>query len=425
MYKNPALYQTYMEECEVEHILLEHEYGFFAESIKRESHFLNEHLMPKISEVLAKPSNREKLIEFTGKFIDEHSTQLLTSGPVFIFTFGDKETSFLYELFNLDKKGLLELFDKMVNAAYEGQSNFSTIRSSLHKVLVTAMIIESINKNYTDIIECGEYLIIFATYPLIFRNYWKIGAGVKEDVMEYTIEHLPNKFIIKKQKNLLGLLKYIAHSSLNSHANKLKSGIDSEYIDFINRVRNQLNSAFKNIATQYYANYAKNATMHTQSDKMDDGKFIDNEGTITNISLISENTYNKFLVNGVNTSIAGAMANGSTVSKEVVISYLNKIYSDKNNRLGKFIENIVYLFLSNEKYSSSSINSEEFINFGLSLFRSLGTSKVEQHKQLKAIEDYWMNDVINILNDYTRDATLSNFRRSIFNYFIFMIKYYN
>lgn len=411
-----------MEECESE-LFEEHE--LMMESIKRESSYLKEHLIPRIAPVLAKASNREKIIDFTAKFIDDHSSQLLTAGPVYIFTFGDKETSFLYDIFNITKKELVHIITEMLKAAYEGSSTFGGINSAPHKILIAAMIVESLNQNYTDIIECGEYLSVFAEYPMIFRRYWSIGIGVKEDVMEYTIEHLPNKFIIKKQKNLLRLLKYISHGALEFWKEKLKKNIDSNYVDYVQRLRSQLNSNIKNIANQYYINHDKNATMHTQSDMMDDGKMVDNEGTITNIATISENTYDKFLTNGVNASMAGAAANGSNVSKENLVGYLNKIYSDKKNRLNKFIENLVYLFLSNDKYSGSSIDSAEFINFGLSLYRSLGTSKVDQHKELKSILDYWMNDIIEINKDYPRVATIINYRRSIFNYFIFMIKYYN
>jgi hypothetical protein len=422
MYKNPGLYQMYMEESES---ILSAEYNMFIESVKRESYYLREHLMPKISPVLAKESNRNKIIDFTGKFIDDHSTQLLTSGPVYIFTFSDKETSFLYDLFNITKKELLDMTRNMIRATYEGESQFGIVSSAPHKILITAILIDSINNNYTDIIECGEYLAIFAEYPLVFRKFWKVGAGVKEDVMEYTIEHLPNKFGIKKQKNLLGFLKYVSHSATTFFTNRLKTGMDNQYVDYIQRLRSQLSSAFRNIANQYYVNYEKNATMHSQSDQMDDGKFVDNEGTTTNIAAVSDNIYNKFLVNDVNVAMAGAAANASDINKDNLVGYLNKIYADKKNRLNKFTENVVYLFMTNEKYIGSNIDSKEFIEFGLALYRSLGTSKMEQHKQLKDILDYWMHDVIEIDKDYTREATQIYYRRGIFNYFIMMMKYYD
>jgi hypothetical protein len=110
--------------------------------------------------------------------------------------------------------------------------------------------------------------------------------------------------------------------------------------------------------------------MHSQSDQMDDGKFVDNEGTTTNIAAVSDNIYNKFLVNDVNVAMAGAAANASDINKDNLVGYLNKIYADKKNRLNKFTENVVYLFMTNEKYIGSNIDSKEFIEFGLALYRS-------------------------------------------------------
>jgi hypothetical protein len=399
---------------------------FLEALVKNKSYYLKENLIDKkIAPTLAVASNRDKIIDFIGKFIDDNSSKLLTSGPVYIFSFNEKETAFLYDLFGVTHKELIEMFDEMIKVAYQGESKFQTLRSAIHKLFIAAMISESLNKNYTDIIECCEYLSVFAEYPLVFRKYWKIGAEVKADVMEYTIEHLPNRFSIKKQKNLLGLLKYIAHSALDFHTEKLKTGVDHELIDFTVRIRNQLNSAFKNIANKYYDNYKKDATMHSQVDQMDDGKFVDNEGTMTDIAATSENLYNKFLINSVNLSIAGAVADAVNINKDNLVGYLNKIYANKKNKLNIFIENVVYLFKSDEKFSSNDVDSAEFINFGLALYRSLGTSKIEQHKLIKETLDYWMDDIIDIRQDYNREATIIYYRRGIFNYFIFMMKYYN
>lgn len=419
MYKNPALYQMYMESAKEEYLT--------EALVKKESYYLKKNLIEKnVSSILAKSENRDKIIDFTGKFIDNNSSKLLTAGPMYMFTFSGKDIKFLYDLFDLTEKTLLEMFSETVKVAYIGESDFNIINAAPHKLLIAAIIMEALDKNYTDIIECGEYISIFAEYPMIFRTYWKIGKEVKIDVMEYTIEHLSNQFGIKKQKNLLGLLKYIGNSALNAHIDRLKTGLDYEIIDYINRIRNQLNSAFRNIANKYYDNYKKDATLHSQNEIMDDGKIVDSEGTMTNIAIAAENIYSKFLTNSVNTSIAGAVASSANINKENLIAYVNKIYANKNNRLAKFIENVVYLFKSNTEYASSDLDSSEFINFGLALYRSLGTSKIKQHLEIKAILDYWMNEIINIDQDYKAgSSTIIYYRKSVFNYFIFMIKYYN
>lgn len=229
--------------------------------MNKESYYLKEHLMVKISPVLAEEDNRKKVIEFTGKLISDHSTQLSASGPVDVLISGDKITPFLYELFNITGEELSQILNNMMVVAYEGDVKFNIIRSLPYRLLIIAMIIEGLNKGYSDIVGCGEYMAIFTEYPLTFRRFWPKNVRIKEDVMKYTIEHLSDRFIIKRQGNLLGLLRHISHSAVNFHKDRLKREIDSEYVDFTNRLRNQLRASLRSIAEVYYNNLEKDATI--------------------------------------------------------------------------------------------------------------------------------------------------------------------
>jgi hypothetical protein len=164
--------------------------------------------IPKITDALAKKRVQDEIIQFTGNYMDTHSKQLMTSGPVHMLTFGAKETKFLYDIFNTSAEELIELYKKMVEETYYGKiSKFITgfVMNAPHKLLLTAILIDSIQHNYPDIVECMEYLWAFSEYPILYREYWK--TGVKEDVMNYTIEHLGTKFKITKMKNLTRVLE--------------------------------------------------------------------------------------------------------------------------------------------------------------------------------------------------------------------------
>ena len=66
-----------------------------------------------------------------------------------------------------------------------------------------------------------------------------------------------------------------------------------------------------------------------------------------------------------------------------------------------------------------SLGGVEFVNFGLTLYRSIGTSKDEMYQDIKSILNYWMNNIINIRQTYNREATIISYTRAIFNYIAF------
>lgn len=422
-------YEDYMEEflSEASSVMNVYTEEGDKSAVYKKNYYLRDNLqIPYVTKVLTKSTNREKLVEFTGRFMDDHTKQLSTSGPVHIFTFGEKETKFLYEMFNVNGNMLVGMYDNMIEEAFYGKiSKFISgwVYNAPHKILLTAMLIDAIQHEYEDVVTCCEYLWAFCEYPILYRMFW--STGVKEDVMNYTIEHLNTKFMITKVKNLQELLKYDAHSSVNATMDKLKDGVDNAYTDFMQRMRNQIKNKFKNISKAYYDNDKDNASQHNKASQYDDGSVIeDQEGHTTNIAQVVDNTNNKFSTGEVNAKIASVAANGSQVDSNNLIGYINQIYSTKNNKLYKFIENIITSYF-NRNPTDTSVGSAEFVNFGLSLFRSIGTSKDELYQEIKSILDYWVFDIIDIKQFYQRPGTWSAYSRAIFNYMIFMINYYN
>ena len=390
------------------------------------NYYLRDHIQKLfVTDLLKKSAIRESIIEFTGKFLDNHSTQLSTSGPVYMFTFSDKETSFFYDTFKIKSDEIIKIYYEMINETYYGKiSKFITgwVENAPHKILITSILIDAIQNNYSDIIECCEYLWAFCEYPLVYREFWQ--TGVKEDVMNYTVEHLGAKYKVTKVNNLQGLLKYDAHSAVSFFTERLKNGADNVYIDFMQRMRNQIKNTFKNIAKAYYINIETNATQHNNVTQFDDGSLADQEGATTNITQVVDNTVSKFAMKDINTSMVKIVSDRSKVDKNNVTGYIAQIYASKNNRLSKFIENIITAYFEKNP-TNTSVGSSEFLNFGISLYRSIATSKNPIYQEIRAILDLWMYDIIDIKSQYNHVPTIINYTRSIFDYMILMINYYN
>ena len=416
------LYLSYMEEA-VNSFHGDRVSFFEVVGEKKNTYYLQDHLQKKyISPILAKPITQDKLIEFTGRFMDDNVRALETPGPTHMFTFSEKEHNFLYDLFGLNKDLVLKMCNEMYEVAYGSGKLFNLIREGPHKVLLTAIIVESIQKGYEDVYEACKYIMAFMEYPILYRRSWRIG--VNEDVMNYTIEHLPNKFKIKKMKNVRELLKYDMNGVFALCRDRLKTGTDIQYVGFIQRCRSQLSASFVKIASAYYDNVEKNATQHAKDNILDDGNIADQEGNYAGMAQAIENTYTKFLSNGINARIASIAAEGNSVNKDILTTYINQIFTHKQNKLYKFIDRVITAYMSKDP-SNTSLGSGEFLNFGLTLYRSIGTSKDQLYMEIRQILNFWMDDIISITKFYQNKGTIINYTRAIFNYMIMMINHHN
>lgn len=126
--------QSYMEDAleEMKECLGENSQQYLEAKDKSEvykiNYYLRDHLqIPYVSETLAKRRTRDQLIAFVAKFLDDHSRELSTSGPVYMFTFGNNETSFLYDMFGVNGDQLIEMYLAMVEETFYGNiSKFFT-----------------------------------------------------------------------------------------------------------------------------------------------------------------------------------------------------------------------------------------------------------------------------------------------------------
>lgn len=396
------------------------------EGVYKENYFLRKELQTKyIRGPLGKSINQERIVELVANFIDTHHKALSTSGPVYSFRFAEPEVMPLYQMFSVNAEQMVQLYNQMVAETYENGtiSPFFTswVKFAPHKVLITSILMEAVQSKYPDIIKACELMWAFTEYPIIYADFWK--TGVKEDVMNYTIEHLGSKYRVTKVSNILQLLEYDAHVATESCMDALRAGQDNTYSDVMQRYRNQFKSKLKNIAIAYYKNSEDNASLHQMVSEFDDGSKADQEGHNSNISQTIDRTVAKFNENGPNSEIIRICADGSKVDRSNLSGYIAQIYAAKNNRIPKMVEDIISSYFAAFPSSTSLVNSE-FVGYGLTLYRSLSNSKNTTNAEMREILDSWL-DIIDIRSHYNREATIINYTRAIFNYFVLLINYYN
>jgi len=393
-----------------------------------ETFYLRDNLqIPHLDKVLSKRSGRNAVIEFTNNFKDTHIKELGAPGPIYTFLFGSKETSILYGLFNVSKDVMLRFLEDIVQITYNGklaQPIYGLVDTVPHKILITGMLVNALQNNYTDIVDCCEYIMAFAEYPMVYKHFWK-KHNAKEDVMEYTMEHLPSKFKSKTKnlKTLSSLIKYDINLITTRWAPKLKIGMDHSYFDYIYRCRTQMKNSLKNIADQYYNNYEKNATQHERIDQTDDGNISAIEGQTAIVGSMVDNTYSRFLSGELNKKIIAISSELTGVDKDNVYRFLNQIFNVRNNRLHDIIENIILSYFTQYK-SETTIVSEKFLNYALALYRRISTSNNVSYSEIRKILDYWMFDIIDIKSYYNNEGTITYYTRAIYNYIVFMINHY-
>jgi hypothetical protein len=242
--------------------------------------------------------------------------------------------------------------------------------------------------------------------------------------MQYTIDNLSQRFLIKKSDHLFGVLTTLIQTSWQFHQNNIKQGSDDACAQFAWRVHNDQNSLVKRIANAYNENKRNGLTVTSTQDIFDDNNInVDIENNSNKVDNITNKVVTTILINGVDLKISDFCANAANVSKLELRNYLTLIIKDKNsNDIKKFIESILFVYLYYEKHTYEEINSKLFIAYALATFKKTN-SKDENIGRIKGTLDKWGNDT-GLYQRFTRLATRVDYTKGIYLYFIMCIQRY-
>ena len=414
------LYRQFMESEDMELNITE-----TPEDPSKFTFYLRDNLqIPFIKDKLKEKRIQQSIIDFIGKFLDDNASSLSTPGPTYMIPFLDPQTKFFFDLFGVDKPKIVTMIKEFGKIAFPDEKEaLINIKGFPHKLLFIAMLIEAIQNNYQDIVEACKYLFIFPDYGVLFRRYWRLG--VKEEVMNYTIENLPsNKYKAKKMNNILALMKYDTSKCIETHLPRLTKGYDQEYKYFADRVRTQINNTLKGISRKYFDNVNDNKAMIIQKDKFDDGKRAEIEGQQQIMGQAVDKALNGFMSTALNATVIKMISQAGELDASQLTNFLNQILNDKRNRLEVLIESILGAYFQYNP-SANTISGGEFVNFGIGLYKSIATSKKELYMTIKKILNIWIDEIIDIKKYFKGSTTISNYSRGIFNYIIIMINHYN
>ena len=367
------------------------------------------------------PTNVRKFNSLVGQFIDRNIDKLTTSGPVYLIPFTDKDKSNYYELFNIEESHIKKIMKE--HTAKLNASKFKLLNQN--PIFALFYFVIRYFTLHPDKKSLNSALTIYAlsAYPSIFSKYFP--NGVIEPVMQYTIDNLTDKFLIKKTGHILGLLVESIQHSYDFLKSPMREATDAEVIRFIQRIRNDHNSIFKKIANVYMDNYRNNrGVILTNTNYDDDTPIIDE---VDNATTEVSNAINKVLLpivqNGVDIVRAEAAAKMAGISVSDCRMFLNNIINDKNtDLLQKFIESLLFLYIYEDHRTVRDVRSQYFLRWAASLFKKTN-SKNKNILQINEVLNIWAENS-GIYAKFHREASRINYKKAIFFYVVLSVQKY-
>lgn len=349
----------------------------------------------------------EKAIE---KYLDKNMPELSQPGPtkLILFTESDKQVAF-------DATGLDPV--DISNAVKESKVRMWT--SLTHPIIIDLTLAiryykKTNNKNMET--KVLSYLVM-AMYPSLFKNFWKYDPN--PDIMRYTINNLSNKFKLKQIGYFFGTLMETATLSNKTYSSKLIRGTDNDIKEYTQGLNTRIRSLLRKIANEFYENERQKNYMGDEYDDNNPDNYKEADSTSFAVERITNGVVMK-LMNGVDFKNIDKAAQMCQVSKSELRNYINTMVTSENRKdIEKIVESILYLFLYDDNNKVGDISNMNFLIYCLEVYKKSNTTD-ENIIAIKNILDKWLQK-LGTYKKTQRLATINNFRKAIYVFFVFSI----
>ena len=373
-------------------------------------------IYPKVEQAFTSKETQRKFSAIVASYVDRNVNRLSTAGPSKRTLFSDMERNKVYDLIDFDPK---------VCKAIVKQSNY--IKASWKIVndpfnLVMMMILRYAKLNKLDQInQLAVTYLTLSMYPSLHYKYFKFEPN--EAIMQYTINNLSNKFKVKQVGNILQALVDTTALADKTYDKNIRQANDKELTDYINAYKTRLNSLIKKIRDAFEKDYRSGNYMNTERDNEDENDFKTSDSNSLLIQRIVDQVVLKLSVNGPDSRIVDISAKMNQVSVNETRNTLNQLTQNKDESVNirALCESILYLYLFNGENHVNDLNGSKFLTFCLAVYKKSNTND-ENVIKVKSILDTWIEKYSETYRKTQRVATLNNFRRALYTFFVFTLQ---
>lgn len=374
-------------------------------------------LYPLVEKGLSKKENTQKLRIAISNFLDRNNEKLATIGPLNQIIFLGDDIDILYKCIEVEPQFIKDIIKKSSTI----KSNWQIMNNPFNSAIAMAIRYYKLSKN-EDMVQILLIYLTMSMYPTLFFKYFKYGAN--ENVMNYTINNLSNKFKIKQLGTIYAALIDTTKVCYDSNNDKLIRGNDKDIIDFIMDEKTRLNSLLRKISNEYYTNKEQGKYMNSDSDCYDEDNYHEADSNSYAIERITNDIVLQLTVNGPSISLVNIAAKMSQVSVSELRNYVNTMVINGNREeIKTIVECILFLYLFDSQNTIQDLNSNKFLFYCLEVYKKSNTTD-ENIIKIKKILDGWL-EYLGTYKKTQRLATINNFRRALFIFFVLTIMHHS
>ena len=256
-------------------------------------------------------------------------------------------------------------------------------------------------------------------YPSLHYRSFRIPPA--RHVMEYVVNNvISNKFDLASEGSIIGCVRKIGITWLNTYKSKFRSFTDEEVVYMISQLYSRIGSFMKNIASAFYDTYEKKDDLYIAyaSDSLEDGNYHLADNDTLKIGRITEKTLNYINTAGVDYGIC-KMCSDENITINEIKSIMESLLGEPENMpyTRELISLMITTYFQNGK--NKDVTNVEFITYSIAPKPNAKQKEIIRQKEI--IEKFLSENSTAYMRRRSRIATRNSFERAIRMYFALTI----
>lgn len=383
---------------------------------------LSTKLYPQISKLLSTKTTAFKNV--VGRYINSHNKELYDIAPFDRIPFLRDDVDDFYHSIGRDLEKLAT--EAIKNTYYAPISNFNPKYAKDEFTVCILMCIRyfAIKKDTKNLELAALYLAFSGKfYPSVhYGSFPTAEPSQYRHVMEYVVNHeLTMKYDIISQGNVIGAIRSICKTWLETYKDLIKSPEDEDMVYIVQQLRDRIKSFMINIATVYYEVYNRKGqylTYDSDNASEDDFRVADSNSLIAQRWV--ESTMSYITTHDVNFKFC-KMVSDSNVGTDEISLIIQSIQQQQENipLIRELIGLIIYIYMNNPNTKDKDVRSLEFVS------KSIAAKPGAKNKDLirqKAIIESWLSENSpQYRKRRSREATKNSYHKAILSYYVLVI----
>lgn len=260
----------------------------------------------------------------------------------------------------------------------------------------------------------------YSMYYSVFYNFFRTPP--RKETMVYTMNNMSNKFRLKQFQSVDQLLQYAVEKITIAYPERFKNCTDYDIIYLIGQTKTRIRGYVFNIHKEYLANdKAKNAVFDSSDVVGEEKDIIERRSASGDVDKLAQVYTTEFFQKNINQEYVMIAAKMCNVPRNELLNALTILRDDKNriDEVKLFYESLFYLYLNDGK-SLGTVNTSRFLASMEAIYKR-GNSIDKNIITVKKLMDEWLRAGSEAYRATNRLATLNNFRKAIYEYFIFSV----